>query len=390
VDRMRRDVQAFKAAHRGFDPLDSEAGTYQLTNLRSDLADLQRRHRELQVRLDGRLSVLNASPTPQQPVVVANLPQPEFRSPRSMALATEMRRFERHIEELKATRGMTDRHPDIQRLRNQWDLVALEAEEQRAIDALGVSTGVADAGGSSDVASLWASARSEAEAETAVLRQLLADTQGEIDMHEQSIADMEDAQAQVLDRREEFTKRASEMERLGSDLTLYRRYADQVGRLLEAENSQRGILFEKIRPATGSRIPVSPRMPTILVLTVSAGVAVGVIFVLLAELLDRTIRTRRQIARELGLNILETIDVIMTSAVRRRRLARTILAPAVTAVLAVAVVLSGSLAFLSLEHRAAYDRVLTWPGSVARQVLDRWGVEQKLASNEPSNTEHSG
>jgi len=213
------------------------------------------------------------------------------------------------------------------------------------------------------------------------LRQLLANADGEIQRQQGSIADLERCRAEAALNYAEFQRRQAEIGRVGDDLALYHRYADQISRLLEAENSERGILFEKVIPASGSRIPVSPRAITIVVLALAAGLAVGVVILLFAELLDQTIRTRRQIAQTLGINILESVDVIVTSAVRRRRAVRKVLVPVVTTVLVLAVVMSGSLVYLSLQQRSTFERVVRWPRTAVRGVMTHWGGNDKIVAH---------
>ena len=113
--------------------------------------------------------------------------------------------------------------------------------------------------------------------------------------------------------------------------------------------------------------------------------------VLIGELFDRTIRTRRQVSHVLGLPILESIDLIVTAASRRRRLlVRGLLVPVVTTTFVGMVMLSGSVAYLSLEHRSLYERALAVPRSALNRLVRDNSEEQPVAANPPVQQERSG
>ena len=136
---------------------------------------------------------------------------------------------------------------------------------------------------------------------------------------------------------------------------------------------------------------MSPRVSTVLLLTLVAGSVSGVVMVLIGELFDRTIRTRRQVSHVLGLPILESIDLIVTAASRRRRLVvRGLLVPVVTTTFVGMVMLSGSVAYLSLEHRSLYERALAVPRSALNRLVRDKGEEQPVAVNPPVQQERSG
>jgi hypothetical protein len=236
-----------------------------------------------------------------------------------------------------------------------------------------------------------AAGRTRAAMELKVYQKLLSQNNANIERVKAEIAEYEEIQRLALVRRKEFSARTVEVDRARRELALYQGYADQVGRVLTAENSQRGILFEKIKPAIGSGIPTSPRLSTIIVLSLTVGLAASVVLVLVSELFDGTIRTRRQVTSALGLPILESIGEIVTSATRRKRLLmRTVLAPAVICVLIGLVVVSGSMAYLSLRDRSLYERTMTWPKSAWRRIVEQSFDHEPVALADGPFEEHRG
>ena len=393
LDRLQEDLSAFQGEHRGLDPLDPGTGLIELASMRSDLGEMERRRRDLAIRLEGRTRLLAAAANTAEGAL--DVPQSAGRGSRARALAAELQEIIRELKDLKSTRGMTELHPRIVRLREERNRITLELERQEDRDATattgsGTGLGGAIAGASAPLAGPWSTARSQAEADVMVLEQLLAENEAEIQKQHEAIRRFEMLRTSAVEHRKEYGDRQDEIERLSTDLALYRRYAGQVGRVLEADKSQRGVLFEKIKPASGSRIPVWPRVSTIVVLTLVAGLVSGAVMVLLGELFDRTVRTRRQISRVLGLNILESIDEIVTPGIRRRRLLRAVLVPIACTALAGFVLASGSLAYLSLEHRALYQRVMAAPRAALNGLVDRGGDRAGVVSRLATEQERCG
>lgn len=397
VDQLDADQRSYKAEHRGLDPLNPEASFIELATLRSDMADLERKGRDLSIRLEGRRRLIEAgSPVGSAEEKAPNRAEPARQSSESLRLSGELRRIESRIEELISARGMTDLHPEIVELRNQRNRVALSLKRQQAQDtAVSMVNGVGlltlPGWPLSPSVDPPVAAPSRADSEIMILRRLLANNEAEIQRQQDAIEELEALQASAVEHRQEYTTRQARINHAREDLALYRRYADQIGRLLSAENSRRGILFEKIKPASGGSIPISPRVSIVILLTLVAGLVSGVVMVLLGELFDRTIHTCRQITRVLGLPILESIDEIVSTASRRRRfLIRGLLVPAVATLMIGVVFLSGSMAYLSLEHRLLYERAIAAPGSVLNRLVEGWGSAHPVAVTPVARQEWSG
>ncbi len=370
VDALEEQFRRFKDEHRGLDPLNPEGAFVELANAKADLIELGRKARDLRIRIEGRKSLLELGPPVPSQGGNERTSQPVWRSPETIRLMAELKRIESEIGDLKTARNMTERHPDVVALREQSDRIASELEQQQTDDAKLIAEMSPNEAMPPTVDSPWMAAKSQTESDLVVLRQLLADNAAEMKEVSENVAELEQIREAAKSQRKEFSVRQAEMKGALADLSLYSRYSDQVARLLAAEKSQKGILFEKIRPASGSRIPVSPRVSTVLLLTLVAGMVSGVVMILLSELFDRTIRTRSQVSRVLGLPILESIDEIVGSASRRKRLlARAVFVPAITTALFTVVALSGTVAYLSLQHKPLYERVMQVPLSTLRSLV---------------------
>ncbi len=380
VEQLQDDLLAFQQQHHGLNPLHPTFSFAQLDNLRTDLTSLKRKQSEMETRLEARRDALPSLPVaqPKSSGFTANVGtdlgiETAIRSSESLRLARELQGVWDDIDDLKSSRGMTDRHPEIQSLRRKADrlMVSIEqqdiADEQRAAANRVLQLPMMPMSPQSTAANMNNSAAVEVE----ILEKLVASNQEEIDRVQARIGELEKVQQEAFRRRKEFSTRQAQVERARHDLSLYRSYADQIGRVLQADASSRGILFEKIKPARCSYIPVSPRLTTVLLLALVTGGGLGTVMVLLSELFDRTIRTRNQVIEGLGLPILESIDVIMTTAARRKQaLKKYILVPSASLILAVSVGTSGSLAYLSLHEKGLYEKAVAMPRAVFARVSD--------------------
>ena len=109
-------------------------------------------------------------------------------------------------------------------------------------------------------------------------------------------------------------------------------------------------------------MPIAPKAKNIILLSILLGVAAGVVFVILAEVMDHVYRSSGQVARSLGLPILDAIDEIVTAQDRRRILVhRMVVTPIVIGAGLALTTLTGSMAYLSLRQPTAYEKLRRIP-----------------------------
>jgi protein tyrosine kinase modulator len=397
VESLEEEQLRYRADHHGIDPLSPMLSFGRLDTFRTDLVALQRRENDLRTQIKGRKKVVASQDASYPLGLMSNVggaigPVRAVRSSESSRLAVEIRDIQTQIDELKESRGMTDRHPDIVSLKRKSRRLTEALTTQEADDArvYAANTTMQLPHDGATVPRVPVGP-TQAEVELEIAERLLADNSDEIARIRGEIKKLEEIQNHAVDNRKDFSAKQAEIVRATQDLQLYQEYADRVGRVLAADSSERGILFGKIKPAACSNIPVSPRLSTVILLALVAGVALGVVMVLLSELFDRTIRTRDQIVRGLGLPILESIDEIISSAVRRRRLlSRLVIVPSITTALAAIVIMSGAMAYLSLHNKPLYERAISMPRAILDRAVQVWSPPKEIMAMGDADEEIPG
>ena len=145
--------------------------------------------------------------------------------------------------------------------------------------------------------------------------------------------------------------------------------------MLTAESGERGTQFSLIEEPKDGSVPTKPRVSAVFMVCLGAGLAAAALAVALAELFDRSFRTAGQVARTLGIPVLECVGVIPTPQVRRRaRLARLVWMPTL-GVLVFLMAVSAGLAYASLARPDLYQRTVRG----AERVLNVIGIARAVA-----------
>jgi hypothetical protein len=308
-----------------------------------------------------------------------NLSIPQIaKSPEAQGLEEEIRTLQREIHDLQLQRRMTERHPDIverrkriARLRESLkaryltDAKAMPANRSVALDETAADSAVEAAVG-------W-------DMEIAGMQMDIQDRIGRLDFartrHQtlkEDIAKHQELERNIYRYRKEYHVKSALLDQARNDYQTNNRRATEIASILAADASERGIEFTELKRPTAAHRPVKPRGMTALVLSLLAGLAAGAASVLLRELFDQTYHTTKQVARSLGIAILESVDEIITSADRARLFRRRIIyAPVVVTCLLGAVTACCAAAYLSLERPRTYERVMRVPRSIWSQVSER-------------------
>lgn len=365
------------------DPRDPSAIATRLSQLELERHELLLRRRESdeemsafqQIMADLEVRLQGGDATDETPVPLRLL------SAEARQLAGEIRRIDTKIEELRQTRGMTDEHPQIRALvgRRDWIATALSDQKQRDIeDSL---AGIGEAGGA-----VLASGQPLSAEHARLLVQIdkqksrMASLEIDLTVNGEAATRLHKVKSNVYVNQEAMADVAAAVGRAEREYARLSETVSEIEPAIKASEQDRLLHFPASKPALGSSIPLNPKASTIILLAVLAGVAVGVVFVILAEILDRVFRSSTQVARTLGLPILDVIDEIVTSADRRRNLIRrTVLAPlAMVCCLGVTVV-TGSLAFLSIQYPWTYQRIQGLPDRAMEYIAD---VDDHAAGDE--------
>jgi len=344
------------------------------TSLDNEQRELQRRQETCRAKLLKTRQyiesiVTTASMLPNQGVDIGL--GPALTSPRARQIGVEIDRINGEIDNLKIRRQMTDRHPEIvalRELRQRYE--RLLADQQGPFSVIpNQGLAVRPAAPGEAMGEVWQAQKLRAEMDVVAYEDELERTAASLQRVEDDILALEKAHQNIPQARRQYRKLREETSQARSNYGLYATAARQYALLLETDESERGIRFEKLGAAVAWTKPTSPKSKTMLALALVIGIGAGLVSVLLAELLDRSFHTSKQVVQTLGLNILETIDEIITSADRARRFRRRfILAPVATVVLLGAVGLSTSMAYLSLERPTTYRRLMQKP----RNLWQHW------------------
>lgn len=300
--------------------------------------------------------------------------KPVAKDSRVRQVEAEIDRIDAEIEDLKIRRQMTDKHPeivDLRKLRQRYKQVLVkEYGPFGPVPNRGVDLEEAVSSEQS-MGEVWYAAKLRAEMDLVSYEDEAERIAGSLRVVQADIEALEEARDNVPAARRAFRELKEKLNLARTDYEFYAKTAQQYAFLLAADEDERGIGFTVIKPAVAQSKPISPKSKSVLFLALLIGTGAGVVLVLLAELFDRSYHTNRQVVQSLGLNILEVIDEIVTSADRVRRFRRKfIFAPVVVVVLLGTVGLSTSMAYLSLERPTMYDRLMHKPRSVWTNVAD--------------------
>lgn len=303
-----------------------------------------------------------------------------------------IQRVDNDIAKLRKSRGMTPEHPEIRQL--NADRARLVAQLERLRDTRG-ETAVTNSPLVSPAVIAAVNAASPAQqplrTEYAQLRIQIGAQNSKIKEVEINLSSKDRALAQLARARENIHQRQEEYEDIVANVNKAKRRHNEVLMTLEtiepairAVQQDRLLQFTAGTPARGSSTPVNPQARTIILLAVLAGVGAGAVFVILAELLDHMYHNSGQVARSLGLPILESIDEIVTSVDRRRRFIRkAVLVPIALSCILGLVAVTGSLAYLSITKPWTYQRIKEIPRNAFDLIA---GTDGKGDSTLPSAT----
>ncbi len=269
-----------------------------------------------------------------------------------LILRTEDLMMQNRIE-----KGMLERHPAMQTL--------IRKKERAAHDLGAVEQQMGDKPRPQEVYSadpavvaVQSSDRRRVMTDLAEARTALAVAEEQITETESHLARYEQLQADSAEQRTHYRQMQMSLKEERSHLAEIRSSERKLARVLEIDAKDEGIEFITIDPAESSRRPISPKAQSILMLAFGVGLAFGACAVFLREFFDHTFHSATAVSFSLGVPVLEGIDEILLPADRRRLLARKlVMVPVACAFLSVLVV-SGGLAYLSLEHPQRFKRIV--------------------------------
>ncbi|HNO78638.1 MAG TPA: hypothetical protein PKN33_11310 [Phycisphaerae bacterium] len=373
ISDLESETLAFQAEFIGIDPTNPGALKLKLTSLESERSELERDLNMLSLETEARRRRIEQHKMRTRQSMAMQmgsaLPTKHNLSPEAQAIEGEILGLQREIHDLKTSRRMTDRHPDIIELQKRIDRAKGQLQTQYAstsTDSNALASEHIAAGGSPliwdmELADLQLDLQ-DRENRMAAMEQRLRVIDSDITKHKR----LED---NIFRYRKDFQIKQDLLAQARAEHTMNSRRVVEIAGILNADESERGISFTELTPPTACIRPISPRSTTVLALSILAGLGAGAVGVLRKELFDQTYHTTKQVTRSLGLAVLESVEEFITSVERARMFRRRVIyAPAIVFVLMSAVGISCAAALLSIEKPDTYERYMTKPRALWQSV----------------------
>lgn len=338
---LQKQIIEFELKYPGIDPLMPDPTQTEQTSLIVERLDQERQRDELTAereKLLARLAAAQIDGSAGESAIACTDHQRV--NPRLEELEGEIHRLEAEIVQNKQTRLMTEYHPTIVRLRKT---IEARQEELASLPRMIPRDDLP--------AEPVLSVQEQYQNQIAAQDTKLAAVTSRLKEIAEQIAAIERRRVQTADQRESYLKLRESAERHREELASWQSNLGPIAHLLAVEDSNRGLRFTTMQESTMNPRPISPDSRVVLLACLAIGVAVGALSVMLAELFDRSFQTVKQLSSSLTIPVIESVDEILTRPARRRRLvSQFVLMPAAAAGLLLALLTTGSLAYLSIER----------------------------------------
>jgi len=238
---------------------------------------------------------------------------------------------EKRVEQMRLAlneaqaRGLTDKHPDVIRLRQEIGQLETTIQDSRA----------------EDKPLSMAQENASAERQRASLRAGSART--ELERLQAQLKDVEERLAETPKVAEQLAAYEREYQHLFDSYQQYSSKRLEAGVAADMERRQKGEKFRVLEAAIPSPSPASPNRPVILVIGAVLGMLAGVALSLLAEITDLSFHDSRSLQSRLGIPVLAAVPPVVLESDRLVARAKYV-RQAVGAVVVTTVVLAASLA----------------------------------------------
>ncbi len=380
----KREETRLRLENPHVDPTDPGAISVKLAGLESERRDLLLRKREYEAELDAQRQLLAVN-DPKALGLTGECDGEngdEFISATTLAIAAQIRHLDDEVDKLRVTRGMTDEHPEIKESLVDRERLVVRLQQQRSADRRAVADGTIHLTRPSAVPapgtpeSIWQGERArvgvQITAQTAKIREVDISLQ----TNDLAIGQLRKARDEVYQKQEEFSFVMERVTKAGYRKGQVEQTLGQIEPAIKAVEQNRLVQFSEGQPARGGSLPISPKATTVVLLALISGIGVGVLFVILAEVLDHVYRSSGQVARSLGLPLLEAIDEIVTPKDRRRMLVyNAVLMPILVVFCLGLTGLTGSMAYLSITQPWTYEKIRSIPHAALELFIEEPTVE---------------
>lgn len=381
VLEAQREETQLRLDNPHINPSDPGSISTRIAQLEMERRELQLRRRECEGEITAQRQLLvsiEPSVAMSAGVAASQGNTSDYMSPATMQTLARMRELDGKVAKLRDSRGMTDQHPEIREmLEERTTLEAALADQQKNdLEAAQLEGPPVDArpetwARAAGAMNAFQGERTRVAVQIAALTEKLHDIDAGLSTNDMTLQELERAKGELYGKQEEF---AAVLARVSKAKQRYAQIGTTLSTIepaIKAAEQDRLLQFSEGSPAHGSAMPVSPKASTIVLLALLAGVIAGVIFVVLAEVLDHVFRSSGQVGRSLGLPILEAIDEIVTGNDRRRLLVhRVVLSPVLVILFVACTGLSGSMAYLSITRPWTYQRIRNIPNAALNLFIE--------------------
>ncbi len=370
----RREETAFRLENPHSDPNHPGGISLRLAQLHMERRDLELRKREYEselVALQQMLAATMPMPVSTGTAILSSDPLAAGASihPDMLILRAQMHEIDTKIQELMRERGMTSQHPEVKVLldrrraleNHRTRIHRLEQEVAQPNGMIAESPTPLPPVLSVSNPALQGE-RTRFLVQVSAQRSKLSDVDISLTTNASTIEEVLQAKRMVYENQEDFAAIMERVAKARKDYTYRTETVATIDPALNAFAKNKLLLFSAGSSASGSLTPISPKATTVILLAILAGIASGVLCTIIAEVFDHVYRSSAQVARSLGLPMLETIDEIVTAEDRRFIfIRRMVLSPLVVVCFAGLTGLTASMAYLSIVQPSAYLKLSRIP-----------------------------
>lgn len=357
LSNVRGQLTALELQYPGIDPTAVDPNQSELTALGMERVALERQREQLEHHrqaLEEARSAKKGDVITAPAALLSSTP-----NPRRAELVASLGKLRQELTTLRTTKRMTEAHPSVVQLRSSVE--AMEAELAQTPERVELGDDVVAGPVSLD----------RIEQQLADLDGKLAATRARRETVQRMTAEVESRRADVLGHRDEYHRLRQKADRIESELKSWQDNVKPVAQMRTAQHSGRSIHFATIRDVEQSSRPTYPAALLVIGICLAVAAATGVVTVLAREFLDHSYRTVKHLSSSLGVPVIESIDLIVTRAQRKRRLAWNMLAmPVLAALLFAALTGAGTAAYLSLEQPAKLVEIKSKPHRAIQIVFE--------------------
>jgi len=170
--------------------------------------------------------------------------------------------------------------------------------------------------------------------------------------------------------RNDYLKLQREYEEATNQLLFWETNLRQTTIALRAEIGQRGVRLSIIQRAPDQARPSEPSLPTILFAALALGLGTAGLVVFIAEVIDQSFRSVEHAVDDLKLPVLGTVNEILTDQqLLKRKVWNWGVYPSLATIMTVLLLISLSLAYLSLKEPLQFEQLMRSPGGFFSQRL---------------------